>query len=249
MSVIQYNGFCERGMRNGVNQDVIGMYCHEECRLFFVSDGIGGHYAGEKASGAIGTALADWWQEYIADISLDFQETVGQIQSVLENTHTAIQKETAGHGICGATIVLLFIQGRRYAVLWSGDSRGYMLERQLFHTGFKQLTTDDTWENNLTDGYSEKEIRKNPFFGKLLCAVGAGEKFSCHLQTGEIKGKTLFALCSDGVYKYVEKEKMYSEFKTALKKGNVADGIKHLRNMVYENNAPDNLSCILVGLF
>ena len=248
MRKIQYSGICERGMRDGVNQDVIGMHQCGKRGLFFVSDGMGGHCAGEKASGAIQAALTGWWQDYIADASLDFQDAIAQLRQLLADTHAAIQRDMADIGICGATLVLLFMQEDQYAVLWSGDSRCYLLEQRFFHSSLRQLTIDDTWENHLADGYTTEEMQRCPLFGKLLYAIGAGEEFSCHVQTGAIEGKALFALCSDGVYKYIEKEQLHAALRAALKKADVEGGIRRLRDLVYERDAPDNLSCVLVEI-
>ena len=246
---LRYAGFCELGMKREVNQDTIGMFQQEERGLFFVSDGIGGHYAGEKASGEIKAVLSSWWHQYISMEKIDFQEAVDQIKGILADTHTQIQKETEENGICGATIVLLLVVGRQYALLWAGDSRCYHLEQRFLRIQSKQLTIDDTWENFMAEGYTVEEKKRHPFFGKLLRAVGVGGEFSYHLQTGEIRGKTLFTLCSDGVYKYVDPDKMDAEMKAALKKETFDDSMNYLRDMVYENHAPDNLSCVMVGVF
>lgn len=245
----RYAGFCERGMKRKNNQDAIGIFQAGERGLFFVSDGIGGHFAGEKASGAIKAALAGWWQHHLSAEGEDFQTAIEQIQKILTDTHTQIQKETENKGICGATIVLLLIDGQRYALLWSGDSRCYMLEHRLIGIRMKQITIDDTWENHYAINLAPEEKKQNPFYGKLLQAVGVGEEFLYHLQTGEIKGHTSFILCSDGVYKYVDSEKLKPELKTAMKKDSLESCIGYIRDMVYENHAPDNLSCVMIDIF
>ena len=63
--MLQFDGFCEKGNRSGINQDVIGMFSDGHRGLFLVSDGIGGHYRGEMASYALLDACANWWKCYL----------------------------------------------------------------------------------------------------------------------------------------------------------------------------------------
>lgn len=249
---LNYNGFSEQGNRNGVNQDFIGMFVLNDRGLFLVSDGMGGHMEGERASREIREACRNWWEQSIHDQSQSFTERIEQLKTILALANRKILEETEPGKICGATVVMLFVQDMDYALIWCGDSRCYMLKKGIFQSDFTQLTIDDTWENELdaVAGLSEDEIRRHPNHGKLVRAVGVRRNFTCHTYTSRLEKNMLLALCSDGIYKYAGKGVLEDAMKTAVKGGSLQTGMKMLRTAVYNNGAPDNMSCILVkGIF
>lgn len=243
------DGFSETGMRRTINQDAVGMFFKDDCGLFLVSDGMGGHSEGERASQEIKKACQNWWEGYLQEESrAGFLETVSQLKEVLARANRTIWDETSQEEICGATVVLLWIQQGSYGLLWSGDSRCYLAEHKLFGTKIRQITIDDVWENQpeLSQQYSKDEILSHPNRGRLVRAAGVGKNFTCTVQTGALEGKMLFALCSDGVYKYMEPEKFKAVLKLAARGEDLGKPLAEMKEKVYENQAPDNLSCILV---
>lgn len=249
---IDYNGFSEQGNRGGVNQDAIGMFASNDRGLFLVSDGMGGHTEGERASREIREACRNWWEQHIHDQRQSFTESIEQLKTILALANRKILEGTEAGKICGATVVMLFVQGVDYALIWCGDSRCYMLKKGIFRSDFTQLTIDDTWENepDAVAGLSEDEIRRHPNHGKLVRAVGVRNDFTCHTYTNRLEKNVLLTLCSDGIYKYTGKGVLEDAMKTAVKGSSLQAGMKILRTAVYNNGAPDNMSCILVkGIF
>ncbi|MDO5415628.1 MAG: serine/threonine-protein phosphatase [Lachnospiraceae bacterium] len=242
-------GFCDAGIRRSINQDVIAMYQGGDTGLYLVSDGMGGHSEGERASRELLTACRQWWrkrQERTAE--LDFQENISQLQEVLTRASRKIWEETPKGEICGATVVLLWIQEQNYGLLWAGDSRCYLAEPGVFRTSVRQLSEDDVWENQpgLRGRLSRKELAVHPNRGKLVRAAGVSEQFECRVRTGYLRKNFVFALCSDGVYKYLEPGKLSALLRKTLRSGDCGRALEEMAGQVYENHAPDNLSCILV---
>jgi serine/threonine protein phosphatase PrpC len=243
------DGFSETGMRRNINQDAVGMFFKEDCGLFLVSDGMGGHSEGERASQEIEKACENWWEARLKEEKeADFSETVSQLKELLAQASRTIWDETSQEEICGATVVLLWIQQQSYALLWAGDSRCYLTEQKLLGTRIRQLTIDDVWENQpeLSQQYSKDEILSHPNRGKLVRAAGVHKNFTCRVQTGIQDKKMLFALMSDGVYKYMEPGKLRAALKQAARGEDFTKPLQEIRNGVYDNQAPDNLSCILI---
>lgn len=242
-------GFTEKGMRSGENQDAIAMFLYKNQGLFLVSDGMGGHSEGERASREIQKACQHWWQ-YQRDVQENqgFLETVDELRDLLALTSQKIWEETKEKEICGATVVLLWICRQNYALLWSGDSRCYQAERGFLRTDVNRLSRDDVWENQqeLVSGLSREEIQNHPNRGKLLRAVGVKKNFTCTIQTGEMKKTTLFLLCSDGIYKYLNEDSLKASMKKGIRNRKLNIILEEIRDGVYQNHAPDNLSCVLV---
>ena len=59
--MLQGGVLCKTGLKRKVNQDRAGMLADGDTCLCYIADGMGGHYAGEKASGLIAQSLTDWW--------------------------------------------------------------------------------------------------------------------------------------------------------------------------------------------
>lgn len=246
---LTYDGFSEKGMRDGMNQDVMGMFCGDGQGLFLVSDGMGGHSEGERASKEVWECCRQWWEENCRkQEKREIFQVVEELKDVLALASRKIWDETGQREVCGATVVLLWIQQQKYALIWSGDSRCYKAEHGFWKTGIRQMTIDDVWENQreLVAGLSKEEIQSHRSWGKLVRAAGVNKNFVCTIQTGTLKQTTLFALCSDGVYKYAGPGHLEEIVKRAAKTGDLKKALKEIRNRVYQNQAPDNLSCVLV---
>lgn len=246
---INYDGFCEQGNRPGNNQDAIGMFAGGDYGLFFVADGMGGHSGGERASSAVKKACSRWWDQYRQQLaSADFIVLMKSLKQLLNRTSQEIWETTELGEICGTTVVLLFIYKEHYGLIWSGDSRCYLATKKMLRSRVRILTQDDIWENQpeIIKNYPHHEIASNKNNGKLTRALGAAENFSCTLLTGNLPRKSLFLLCSDGIYKYIAEGALESAVKHALMSGRLAAENAGLRQLVYQNNAPDNLSSILI---
>lgn len=247
---LDYEGFCEIGMRRAQNQDTIVMLGDGAQGLFLVADGMGGHSQGERASGELREGCIRWWEQSRSGCTQKFLETVRELKGMLTLAGRRIWEETEPDKVCGAAFVLLWIDGPAYAVLWTGDCRCYQVQRRLWRREALQLTIDDCWENqaDLVAGLSQEEIRNHPDFGKLIRAAGTEKNLVCTLQTGAVKSRTLFALCSDGVYRYSEGHSFEGNLKEGVKTGNLKGALEKIRREVYRKQAPDNLSCVLALL-
>ena len=246
----EFCGICDIGKRREKNQDAIFMDAGTDAALFAVADGMGGYLHGEEASGIIIGEMRKWWEEFpkrqqICGAAGDFGKMISALGQRLELANRMIyERYGSGREICGSTAAVLFLYRESYCVLSSGDSRVYYLNSFTW----KQLTSDDVWENQpeLSQQFSKDEILSHPNRGRLVRAAGVKKEFTCTAQTGILERKMLFALCSDGVYKCMEPEALKEALKLAIKGDGLARPLADMENAVYENQAPDNLSCVLV---
>lgn len=243
-------GLCDTGLKRQINQDAIGIFSGQDEGLFVVADGMGGHSEGERASRDVVEACRKWWEEHqpASQAGLEFRQVVEELKGVLAQAGKKIWEETKEDEICGAAAVLLWIHQKSYALLWCGDSRCYLAEPRFFGAKVTQMTIDDVWENQPDTrlNYGKDELLTHPNRGKLVRAVGANEEAVCTVQTGVLGEKFLFALCSDGIYKYMKQDQFRGFLKSALKAGDLEDILLKMKISVYGSQAPDNLSCILV---
>ncbi len=246
---LYYKAFSETGLGRQENEDVI--FCAEngEAGIFLVADGMGGHTDGARASGIIRDRIKIWWTRFLTCKKLPaFFQAVEEIKSVLEDANQEILEGTKKGEICGSTVVLLWVQECAWAVFSCGDSRCYQVRKRIMAEQVCQLTTDDVWENQQQNvhGMSETEILHHAYFGCLVHAVGTKGNFSCAVQTDQLKGKLVFALCSDGIYRYCPEKHLKKQLKRAMRIENLNDCTEKIKAQVYQNKAPDNLSLIMV---
>lgn len=231
--MIQHVCLCERGCQRPQNQDRAGGWTAGDCGLFFVADGIGGHYSGETASQAIADALASWWG---GGRQLALPEAQQQLPPLIRGCHEQILQSSPPGQLCGSTLVLLWMCGGAYTLFWAGDSRCYYTRVGLLRSQILQLTVDDVVP--VTDASAADR-------GKLQRAVGVGNCL-LSMRSGEIEKDSLFALCSDGIYKYCPPAKLHRHLARARRTALLQSSARGIEREVLASRAPDNYSLVLV---
>lgn len=223
---------CRQGKVRTVNQDRAGCFSDGDRCIAFVADGMGGHFAGERASEIVARACLEWWESYIGDSQRPaFLQSVEQLRGVLLQCHEKIAGIAPPQTICGTTAVLLWVAGEEYALFSVGDSRCYTVAKR-FGIPQKpvQLTHDDV--------STEPRLA-----GKLLRALGPGV-CSFSLKTGRVQRRTVFALCSDGIYKACPE--LRAELRAAAFGRSLEEAAGRITALVDANGAPDNYSLVLL---
>jgi len=246
---ICYEILNEIGLVRKENQDNVFGANNSSEGIFLVADGMGGHTDGGRASRILKDRVEIWWenhQKYGEQNS--FFHVLEELKVVLEEGNQEIFKSTGKGDICGSTVVLLWIQGYAWAVLSCGDSRCYLVKDRMLVRYVCQVTTDDVWENQLqnVNGLSREEIQGHACFGRLVHAVGTEENFVCTVRSDQLSGRSVFALCSDGIYRYCPEKYLRTQLKRAIKIENLKNCTEKIKHQVYRNSAPDNLSFILI---
>lgn len=227
---------CECGRLRKINQDRAAQFFTETSGLYFVADGMGGHYAGEKASQVVLDRLSNWWRGYLMEAQRPgFIQAVEQLRLCIQNCHEEIRTLTPKGEFCGTTLTMLWVDGRRYGVFSVGDSRCYMVNRKGIFPAVIQMTRDDVVPGSGATGRSDKLNR----------VLGVGNECQYSFQSGILSGRTVFILCTDGVYKVCPKNtwirRVKQSFWTNVQK--LGEKIVH---KVETEGSPDNYSLILI---
>ncbi len=159
--------------------------------LWVIADGMGGHEAGEVASGIA-----------IREIASSIEQGMPLAKSI-ETAHRAIQTAALqGEGALnmGSTVVAAKLDGLRYEIAWVGDSRAYLWNGKLH-----QLTTDHSYVQLLLNAglITESEIPEHPSRNLISQALGTGgadkANIKVDLVSGELGESDTLLLCSDGL--------------------------------------------------
>jgi serine/threonine-protein phosphatase Stp1 len=222
-----------KGCVRDQNQD---SFSSQEAKgLWAVADGMGGHEGGEWASARLAEAL----DAVVMPAGLD--EACAAVSDAIAAANATIIEEARGRGRqMGSTIVALIVKEERYAILWVGDSRAYLLR----DGAFTQLSRDHTQVQEMVDrGLMQAEQAIGHPMGHILSrAVGVREDVTVERVTGEIAPGDVFLLCSDGLHGYVDE----AEIQRLLGRGSPQRALDELIKKTLANGAPDNVTGIAI---
>lgn len=214
--------------------------------LFAVSDGMGGHNAGETASRICMEKLA-FAQEKMQQYS-SLQEAVSYLQTVItEINHTVCDLSRKCDELkgMGTTLVLFVNCGAECAVLNIGDSRAYHFN----NNGLTQITKDHTEGQRMLDLglLTRKELSGFPARKNLNRYIGY-EQNGYILRADEyypVLDNGVVLLCSDGVSDFMSDTRIAEILRS---ENNLETaGRKLVDEAVMAHNA-DNATAMLIPL-
>jgi serine/threonine protein phosphatase PrpC len=215
------------------NQD---SFCAREADgLWAVADGMGGHEGGEWAS----AKLVEELDRIAMPDALD--AACAQAEEAIKAANLAIVAEAGERGRqMGSTIVALVVKGERYAILWVGDSRAYLLR----DGKLVQLSRDHSQVQEMVDrGMMAPEQAIGHPMGHILSrAVGVRDGVAIDRVEGDVLPGDVFLLSSDGLHGYVEE----AEIRRLLGRGSPQRALDELIELTLAAGAPDNVTGIAV---
>jgi serine/threonine protein phosphatase PrpC len=177
--------------------------------VLLVADGMGGHAAGEVASGMTVTGvtklLVSKGQESAQLDGPEYGVFLGEVlQRVNSNVLEAAQ-DSANKGM-GTTCTLAVIKNGKVFLAHIGDSRAYILRDGALH----QVTTDHSWvEESVSKGLlTTKEARVHPNRNVITRAIGIDPHPEIDKTIIALEDGDLLLLCSDGLTSMVPDEEI-----------------------------------------
>ena len=221
------------GLRRKINED--SMIALTDRGLWAVADGMGGHEAGDVASGKVVEALS----QLHSDTGLDamVEQAVSSLQGV--NRQLIALAEAGGRRTIGTTVVGLAISGGQFRCFWAGDSRAYRVRGG----AIEQISRDHSVVQDLVDAgmLDSAGARDHPNSNLITRAVGVAENLKVDIVSGEVQSGDLFLLGSDGLTRMVDDGELAAE----LTSNNLDAAADRLIDMVLSRGAPDNVTLII----
>ena len=200
----------DRGKVRLHNEDNGGIFINPDGQhLAIVADGMGGHRAGDVASGLTIEHLKDLW---VAGTKIHTaEEAEGWLKKAVVEVNKKLFKHSLDNLECegmGTTIVAAICTDIFATVVNIGDSRCYLLNE----SGFKQLTEDHSLVNELVRSgqISKEDAEHHPRKNVLLRALGTEESVEMDLKTIIFEEGDSLLLCSDGLSNKVNQSEMES---------------------------------------
>ncbi len=229
--------------------------------IFAVSDGMGGHNAGEYASKIVVEKIAEILPNAFRDgIAGVDREARALLSEVVHSVHKELQKQGGAYeevrGM-GATLTLIWLSPMELNFCHIGDSRLYWLPAQ---GEIQQVTEDHTYVQFLVNSgqLTPRQAQFHPAKSQLTQALSAAKGRELRPQMGAIgyqKGDR-FVLCSDGLYDGLGSSRMetvVSAYQDLSLVSDSGDGghqtaAQRLVGESVRNSGKDNTTAIVVGI-
>jgi protein phosphatase len=202
-----------------------------------VADGMGGHEAGEVASASIVEHLAT------IGIASSAPDLRARFEDRLNRAHAEIRRIARSRGVTiGSTVAALLAMDGRFACLWSGDSRVYLVR----NAAISQISRDHTEVQELLDSgaINAAEAENWPRRNVITRAIGVNDEIAVDFQQGETLAGDVFILSTDGLTAHVSD----AEIAAAVLSAAPQAACEQLLAMVLERGGTDNVTIVLVKI-
>ena len=188
------------GMVRDINEDAY--LDRPDLGLGAVADGMGGHTAGDVASGMICEALnavtpPPALSEFLDEVEIRLLRVNEKLRAIAKGNESQT---------IGSTVAALIAKGRHAVCVWAGDSRIYRCRGGQI----VQITQDHALVEELVEKgiLTRLQASTHPQGNLVTRAIGATDKLKLDLEIVELQPGDLFILCSDGLDKEVNPSEM-----------------------------------------
>lgn len=227
------------------NQDYMANIIQDDYALFVVADGLGGHQAGERASGYFCKGLLQLAPKYSKMVA---QEPEAVFEKWIDSAIDEMSMLFAGDRVAEmahTTCAILYIQDNLVLSAHCGDSRVYRLN----YNEILWRTRDHSITQKLFDEgeVSEREMGFHPEQNRLTRSINVLRTHSPEISLhGKILQGETFILCTDGFWEFIKPEEL---LKLAQKGSGRADLIKQAKlSYLRAQGKSDNLTVQWVRL-
>ncbi|WP_082566077.1 PP2C family protein-serine/threonine phosphatase [Arthrobacter sp. Soil782] len=225
----------DRGLKRQLNED--SLIASEP--IFAVADGMGGHEAGEVASGICVRTLAE--SSIIGEHAPRF--SAADLEELLRTADEHIRSETGGRaGTTLSGVVLVEESGMPYWLFFNvGDSRTY----RLCQGRFGQISVDHSEVQELVDrGHiTQEQAVGHPRRHVITRALGTGDDSEADYWLMPVEEDDRILICSDGLSTEVSDDRIYTLLSSTADPQQAADA---LVQETLRNGARDNVTVVVI---
>jgi len=204
--------------------------------LLSLSDGMGGHAAGEVASALVLESVR-------ASLSgaPEGEPVELTVTTAIAAANAAVRRNAAEEGKrgMGATLTVVLVRATEAFIVEVGDSRAYLVRGE----ALQQLTRDQTLVQFLveTGALSADEARTSKRKNILLQAVGHAEELKVAISRLQLRRGDRFLLCSDGLSNAIPDD----ELQRLLLGDDPVVACRNLVDLSNERGGADNLTAVV----
>jgi protein phosphatase len=248
--VLQIVSETDVGMVRSRNEDSVAI--DGSRGLVILADGMGGHNAGEVASGmAIAVIMTEMRNALDQHVHFKVDPLTGQseaqklLRDHIGKANTAIYQTSQSqphYAGMGTTLVVALFHDNKITVAHIGDSRLYRLRGE----ELEQMTKDHSLLQEQIDGglITPEQVRESAHKNIVLRALGVDTAVESEIHDHATLPSDIYLLCSDGLSDMVSDEDIGLALRTHGT--NLKLCSQRLVQMANDNGGRDNVSIILV---
>jgi serine/threonine protein phosphatase PrpC len=208
--------------------------------LLAVSDGMGGHKAGEVASAMTLAALQRALVERVSQPDADARLT-GATRTANVEVYEAGRRPSLEN--MGATLTAVLVEGARAHIAQVGDSRAYVIR----NGQILRLTRDQSFaEEAVRAGAMDAaDVAESPLRNLLLQAVGQTLDIHVAVSVLDLRSRDCLLLCSDGLTNKLSEDELRS---TVIGAPSLGAACAALIARANQRGGEDNITAVLVGV-
>lgn len=234
---MKYGSVCEKG-RRAQNQDGV-LTCFEPGRipLVAVSDGMGGHLAGDAASALCLQVL----REVTASFTAQPPDILSTAYEKANEAVLSAAREDVNKADMGATLVSALLYPDHFVTANTGDSRLYLLEQGQL----RQITHDHSYVQELVrmGVITPEQAMHHPKRNLITRCIGSEKDFEPDLFYIRWQKGDKILLCSDGLSGVLAREALEEVLR---QKGEPQKICKKLVDLAYRKGSTDNITALVV---
>ena len=247
---IRYAAKTDVGMKRNHNEDYFSLI--EDEQLFLVADGMGGHAAGEVASGLALNAIASFYHAACTNPDLEWPFKREDHLSLVENrvlcgvglANLRIFEASAEKGRkgMGTTVVAAAIVDDTITIAHVGDSRAYRIR----NGEIMRMTRDHSLLEQFKEinpSMTREEENNFPHKNVITRALGLNDSVEVDLRTHKLEPGDRYLLCSDGLSGHLPDEELLEVTKDA---SDLSATVMELVERANAAGGADNITVILV---
>ena len=238
-------GASDIGKRRRNNEDAylinrVDIFEDGKRRVFYVlavADGMGGHAAGEVASGMTVERLTAAPLTYLAGDVSGVQKIIEFLNRKIHDKSEDMQKKM------GTTLVAAIIEGNQGYVFNVGDSRAYLYRKNKIY----RITKDHSVIQELLDKglITKEEAKTHPDRHVITMAIGTKDEVNPDTKRIQFDPGDVLMLCSDGVHDMLTDDEIAE---ILGKHERVTDMVHGIIDAANERGGKDNITVVIARI-
>lgn len=220
-----------------INEDSLGFYETQNFKLYIVSDGMGGHNAGEIASKLAVDSVIEYIKTYTIIENLE-RVLIDSIEYSNKKIYEVSKSKQSLNGM-GTTVTACLLQDGKMAIANVGDSRCYVIDKN----GIVQVTKDHSLVQELVDNGSitQQEAQLHPNKNIITRALGTAPEVKVDTYLLDLNNICKVILCTDGLSNSITPSEMLDTlYSTGMEKA-----CKELVELSKQRGGRDNITVIV----